>query len=396
MITFGKFLNLNEAVGKINPTKFEMDIVNEINSRNKKNFKAEGGGNASEASDELADLVVNHLTKEYLVPKSAEKGSGGGGVENLTQIYIDNNVKSGEPKTDILVNKVSCSVKKAEGAQFASAQAGEIVAVITAAFNNKKFASTKGKLVSNIKDIVKESLDKKNFYDLRSEFGEGNAFDRVFGKVMGLDPKKPTADEIKSLSSVLDKSGMGKKVSQSIYTFMNTDEAKLALITEFITGKGRFVNKKHIPEYILAWSAKTGKTYYEDIIKYIKQTYKSGGFKYRVSDRGSERGGAFRLEPKHMTEAVNLTSSEKIVAQELVETFDQELELLDEGVLSKVKGIAIKGKDILIKGWKMLKSAIKSIFKFFAMLFAKGIGFVSKIFKIEVLMGGGKQTFPGL
>ena len=377
--------------GKIDPTKFETDIVNEINERN--GNASVKGSNDTPASNDLAEKIVDHFFSTYYKARSASKASGSSSKGNLTQVYLDNGVSSGEPKTDILIDKNRCSVKKSEGAQFASAQGNEMHAVMTAALENKEFSKTKGDLVKNIKSVVKTALDKKNFYTLRANFGEGNAFDKVFGKVMGLNPDKPTDAEVEALSELFDKSGLGISVSQAVHEFLTSDKVQLALFTEFITGGGRFVNTDHIPSHILAWSEDSGKSYYEDIHNYIKNTYKSGGFKYRVSDRGSGRGGAFRLEPKHISEAIDLTPSEKLVAQQLTEEFDREIEMLDEGFLDKMKDLGSSALDIAKKGLQWLKSAMKSVFGFFAMLLAKGVGSIAKVFGIFADMKV-DYTFP--
>ena len=384
--------NKEESGGDIDSRKFETDIVNEINDRNKR--PSTKGANDTPASKNLAKKVVSHFIKEYYkkVPTSATQASGSKSKSNLTPLYRDNGVSSGEPKTDILIDKNRCSVKKSEGAQFASAQGNEIHAVMTAALENKEFSKTKGALVKNIKSVVKTALDKKNFYTLRANFGEGNSFDKVFGKVMGLNPKKPTDAEVEALSELFDKSGLGISVSQAVHEFLTSDKVQLALFTEFITGKGRFNNPDHIPSHILAWSEDSGKSYYEEIHKYIKSIY-PGGFKYRVSDRGSGRGGAFRLEPKHISEAIDLTPSEKMVAQQLTEEFDREIEMLDEGLLNKMKDAGSSALDIAKKGFQWLKSAMKSVFGFFAMLLAKGVGSIAKVFGISADMAV-NYTFP--
>ena len=372
--------------GKIDPTRFETDLVNEINSRNNK--PKVDGGNDTPAARELAKSVIDHFFKNYYKAKGASKASGSSSKGNLTQVYIDNGVTSGEPKTDILVDKNRCSVKKAEGAQFASAQSGEMFAVMTSALENKRFSKTKGKLIKEIKNAVKHGLNKQNFYDLRAKFGDGTAFDQVFGKVMGLNPNKPTPDEITALSELFDKSGLGVVVSKAMHNFLTTDDVQLALFTEFITGQGRFKNPDHIPTHIFAWSVNNGTAHYEDIHKYIKSSYKSGGFKYRIADRGTGRGGAFRLEPKHLVEIYDLTTEEKTKALMIMEEFDEELnlmeqELLSEGLMDRVKAGSRVAVKALKDGIKFLIRAARSVLSFFAVLLSKGVGTLAKVFGLE-------------
>ena len=382
--------NKEESGGDIDSRKFETDIVNEINKRNDR--KATKGANDTPASRDLAKKVVSHFFSTYREAKSATQVSGSKSKSNLTPLYLNNGVSSGEPKTDILIDKNRCSVKKSEGAQFASAQGNEMHAVMTAALENKEFSKTKGDLVKNIKSVVKTALDKKNFYTLRANFGEGNAFDKVFGKVMGLNPDKPTDAEVEALNELFDKSGLGISVSRTIREFLTSQPVQFAMFTEFITGRGRFENENYSPSHIFAWSKDSGKSYYEEIDKYIKSIY-PGGFKYRVSDRGDGRGGAFRLEPKHISEAIDLTPSEKLVAQQLTEEFDREIEMLDEGFLDKMKDLGSSALDIAKKGFRWLKSALKSVFGFFAMLLAKGVGSIAKVFGISADMKV-DYTFP--
>jgi hypothetical protein len=82
-----------------------------------------------------------------------------------------------------------------------------------------------------------------------------------------------------------------------------------------------------------------------------------------------------------------------MVAQQLTEEFDREIEMLDEGLLSKMKDAGSSALDIAKKGFQWLKSAMKSVFGFFAMLLAKGVGSIAKVFGISADMKV-NYTFP--
>ncbi len=372
------FSNIRGGVTKkaVDATKFEVDIINEIQRRNNKSEFP--GANDNPTASDLAARVVDNLESKYGKFKEAFPVSGDNKPSNLTDVYREFGVRSGEPKTDFAIKKgrVSyCSVKKKEGAQYASAQHNELSAVIQATLRDtprqKKFAK-------RVASIVKQTMAKENFYDLRSKIDD---FDKVIGRVLGFNPSKPSSEDIKAIQELFDESGLDVQISNEISNFMTSAETQKILFTELITGKNRFTKKEFSPTHMFAWGGTDGDVYYADIFQHIDDLFKKGGFKFRISDRGTGRGGAFRLEPKYLKENFQMNKEEFHMYSELVEEFDYEMDqMLNESIRGRLKSFGSAAKDKVKKALDFLVKAAKKVFSFVAVLISKGMGKLANIF----------------
>lgn len=362
--------------GKLNATKFEKDIVNEILKRNNK--KKISGSNDTPAAINLAKQIVNSLTNEVGAPRDADALSGHSGKVSLSPLYVELGLTNGEPKTDIAVTiqkRHLCTVKKKEGSQFASAQAGECAAVIQAIFHDDKAA--KKTLAENIAKVLKQGMDKGNFYKLKDKYPD---FNNLLARVFSMKSNQTIKDnDIEELQNILEETGLSMEITAEMSKFLGLPANRKKMFTEFITGSLRFDNKDYIPDTIFAWG-EDGSIYWDDVYKYIDKAFNAGAFAYTIRDRGTRRGGAFRFS------GVKLEENEQKLYNTLVENFNREIDqmLLQEGILDAlkrgVKSVVDFSKNIVF----YIAELVKKLYGFVAGLISKGIGYMMKFFGLEV------------
>lgn len=374
----GAFTASKGAKQKIDPTRFEIDIVNEINERGGK--QTFNGGNETIASSELARSIVDSLEDKIGKVKSARPVSGTSVTSNLTKLYQQFGVKSGEPKTDIIVDagkEYLCSVKKKERSQFAAAQHNEIAAVVQVVFQNSK---EEKKLAKDLASIVKNIISKENYYELRSRIPN---YDEVVGSVLRFSPNKPKKEDFEAFNLILNETGLAKRFSASILELMNRKDTQKRIFQELIVGEQRFVNKEHSPSHIFAWSESTGDIFMQDIFDYVDNSFKRGAFRFGISDRGNKRGGSFRLAPTDLKEW-RLTKEQFYKYQELNEVFEYEMDqVIQEAMIQKLKSFGKETKEKVANAIRYLANLAKKIFSFVSLLISKGIGKLSEMFGLE-------------
>lgn len=373
--TFG---NVGGSGEKLDATKFEKDIINEIRRRN--GSRPMSGANDSSSAKDLAKRVVDSLTKVAGKPVDSYALSGSSKTTSITDVYKNFGLKSGEAKTDISVTiskEHLCTVKKREGSQFASAQSNECAAVIQAVFMES--SPEKMSLARKISEIVKTGMTKENFYRLRKE---NENFDELLATVLGLRSGatiKP--GDMKALQDIMAETGLTIRITSELANFLQNDKNKIAVFTEFITGRKRFTDKRFIPDTLFAWGM-DGSVYWRNIDDYIKEAYAKGAFKYNIRDRGTQRGGALRLEPIKMQE---MNSEEKALYDQLVEEFNKEMDslVLQEGVLDSIRSGLSKVGSAAMAVVRWIAEAAKKLWSFIAALISKGIGVLMEVFGIE-------------
>jgi len=382
-------IGAEKSTGKINPTKMEVDIANEVRRAAGKT-KMLPGGNENAAAQALSIKIVGDLSPKVKGNfKDAWIVSGASASANLTTDYKDFGVLSGEPKTDVIITagaKYRCSVKKQEGAQLASAMANESRAVIQTALKDVKTS----KLVDKIGGLLQTAMNKEKFYELRARFDKPTDFDRLISRVMGLSADKATPADVTTLNKALAAVGIRDKASTSIQKFMKTPKVRIAVLNEFVTGQYKFVDQDLTANQILAWS-QNGTAYFKDTDKFVAKNHGVGNFLLRVSDRGKERtgigrGGSIRLQAikniEVAKENINLTLNDEQQAlyESYMTDFDKNYNMLiEEGV----KDFVAKAKEAALKAWQTIKNFAKKVFSFIAKLFSKGTGYVMEFFNIE-------------
>ncbi|MGA1713291.1 MAG: hypothetical protein ACO4CS_18570, partial [bacterium] len=240
-------------------------------------------------------------------------------------------------------------------------------------------SAKKQALAKSVAQIVKQGMTKENFYKLRRE---DKKFDELLATVVGLRSGatlKP--GDMLALQEMLKKTGLNMRITSEIANFLQDDQNKKAVFTEFITGSKRFVNKDYIPDTLFAWGS-DGTVVWKDIYAYIDEAYSRGAFKYNIRDRGTQRGGALRLEPIKMEE---MNSEEKALYDQLVEEFNKEMDslVLQEGVLDSIRSGLSKVGSAAMAVVRWIAEAAKKLWSFIAALISKGIGVLMEVFGIE-------------
>jgi hypothetical protein len=235
-----------------NSTKFEENLANALN----KGQAVEQYVGAGEKFNSLADQVVSAITNNKpLAGKTFGKLTERG---QLSQIYIDNGVTSGEPKTDLISTdgKVRISVKK-QGAQFISAQGNETAAVLMSILQYDSQA--RKKLGSIIKDYFK--------------------YEKGISQLKGLSDDERQA-------AINQRNFLLKR----ILNFGGAD-LKEKIVREATLGEYKFDDEASIPNYFLVWNEDgSGELY--TVEKFIKM--KLPQVKFGVRGRGGTRGLSLR------------------------------------------------------------------------------------------------------
>lgn len=374
--TFGKPVKSAGEGGEINATKFEKDIVNEILKRNGK--KPIADANDTPAAIKLAKQIVDSLTNEVGKPRDADGLSGNSGKVSLSPLYVELGLTNGEAKTDIAVTvkkRHLCTVKKKGGSQFASAQAGECAAVIQAIFHDDTAA--KKNLAEKIATVLKQGMDKRNFYDLKDKYPD---FNNLLARVFSMKSNQTIKEgDMLELQNILKETGLTTRITTEMSQFLGLPQNQKKMFTEFITGSLRFTNKEYIPDTIFAWGD-DGSIYWDDVYAYIDKAFSAGAFTYTIRDRGTRRGGAFRFA------GVKLSEEEQQLHDALVEDFNKQIDsiLLKEGILDVFKKGVKTAVDFAKNVMYYVAELVKKLYGFIAGLISKGVGYMMEFFGVEM------------
>lgn len=365
---------------KLDPTKFERDLVRAINGETGySRFQSRG-------AEKIAHLAATKL-KALNVTGHAEVVSGGG-KSDLTPLYQEYGVTSGKSKTDIKIGAYQCSMKYAKQFQLAAAQSNEAQAVFAAAFQHTPEYT---QLVQRyILPLLNQAMNKQTFYKLRAQWDkkDPSAFQNHMSKVMGLHSSQGNATraEIAEFATFMAELGVELPVRGKLYEFLQATKTKQMLFYEFATGSQRFVEsaKTSIATHMLAWD-ETGNVHIETAKRFVQKH--SAHFNYSFRDRGSKsgpnpRGAALRVGGSgaefDLSESVNEITMDNAWSV-LTETLHREaaIMLLDEGMVGDLWN---KAKDMV----NTIIAAVKAAIAFILNLIRQGASAVMDAFGYEV------------
>ena len=224
-----------------------------------KGCRAERYVGAGEQFDSLALSIIKSIKNASPLQAECFTKLQSGGTQ-LTPIYLQNQVVSNVPKTDLisLGASVKISVKK-KGAQFISAQGNEAAAVFLSVLKNDSEA--KNKLGDIIKDYFK--------------------YEKGLSHLKNLAPDEKKKVKIKRqflLKRILNFGGL---------------DLKEKIMREAILGEYKFTDVNSIPNYFLVWSEDgSGALYTAD--QFIRNNISK--VKFGVRGRGGTRGLSLRGE----------------------------------------------------------------------------------------------------
>lgn len=370
---FRQYINLNEVTSttgyKIDATKFERDLVRALNGeKGYSRFQSRG-------AEILAHKVAASLNAQFGKRGPAEQVAGKGSPADLTQIYRDYGVKSGEPKTDITIGNDRCSMKYAKGYQIASAQVNETQAVFAAAFDDH--AEYKALLQQYVLPLLNQTMNRATFYKLRDKYDKKDkaALQNMLSQVMSLHSSRgdATSQQLKQFSEFLDDLGVRLPVRGKLHEFLRSTKTKERLFYEFATGERRFVRPILSATHMLTWD-ETGRVDYIPSREYV--TKHLSDFSYSIRDRGSRRGAALRLGGGGVSESRIILDESTAM---LFDAIDREyaMMLLDEGVVGDLWG---KAKDLL----RQIIDAVKAVIAFLLRVVQQGINAVMTVFGYEI------------
>lgn len=324
---------------KVDATKFEIDLVEALNGN--KETRAYQNPVAQQIAQRVASGLRGVGVQGTAKRNSGRQGGTGPDKANsasaLTQIYRDYGVTNGEPKTDIVVGKYRFSMKYARQAQIAAAQSSEAQAVFAAAFQGDTVGQ---QLVeTHILPLLKTLLDKRNFYRIRKRFNAKDlaAFGNALSRLLALHSTQggfETEADRRSFRDFLGLVGLDAPIRGRLYTFLEAPATKETLFYEFASGDRRFIDRTNTPTHMLSWY-EDGNVRVATVRAFIK-THLSH-FDYSFRDRGSARGGSFRLGIFEATEPLSCATA---VATCTAYAHAQHAALLREGVFDTLASAA--------------------------------------------------------
>ena len=337
-------------------TKYEGNLIYAINiaggQPEAKANELAGSRNEDSADQGSADDVISAIKWGGKLTKAQRASGGTLDSVKLTDLYLKHKVKSTEPKTDIFVwfgkDRKNVSVKAATGAQYASAQGPEAVAIFEAAFKN-----VSGKGAASKKDYYKtvESILTKfggratgegvaTFEPMREQYAkesgqaltalQGDVSDTILGDctaeeckqklnqltALAKDPQAIAKVEANQKKKLAEMNDAAKKealvnmqgalneavpqITQATQVWMNSPEARKLILREAVTGENKFATKEAIADAVLKWDdtdfSKSSWALLDD--KWFSDHV--GETKYDFRSRGgsglANRGIAFRLD----------------------------------------------------------------------------------------------------
>lgn len=431
---------LQKAGGRIDPTKFEGNIVHGMTLVAKGDKAAEkvlkelgNDINNFEIGHDAGKAVAEVLLKQIRGFNSAYLTSGNKIKSSLSKTYTKYGVSSTEPKTDMIIlasgNEIRASVKNGRHAQFVSSQANETSAIFAAVLDDMPEIDS-GPVV----DVIRQTMSTQTFYKIRDSIGakkevfqqnlssmlglggqsiegfndkidnalKNNAirteifkdidkfkpiisdevafrFNEENGKKYDLDPEgktkkllRDTYVQIKremgdiqrdALRAIVNKGFVG--ITEDMSKKLATDEVKAGILKESVTGNKKFTTLKSRASHILKWDNRKPET--SKIIELTDSWFKKklSSVKIVINDRGSGRGGAFRI-----SEAIEEAYAEDI-SELQEEIYDQIMvNILTENIKDMVKGAFDK-----------VKSTLQAFVEFASGLLARLFAIIQKIAK---------------
>lgn len=369
-----------ETSGNLNPKVFESDIVAALNQEQ---------GLASYQSGlakSVAQMCANDMIAKFGKISEAKvisnlKGSGGAVLSPLYKRFMcaEGARCNGDPKCDILAvsqmgGRMQISLKKEGGAQVASASAGEINAVLSAALGKDR------KFVSIVREIISSTLDKNKYYEIRAKYaqdtkGSPEDFDAMLSNTIGMKSKAfaPSTKDISEFNRFLKSIGVQEKITAELREYLAASSSRKAIFKEFASGENRYTKSESIrsADWFMTWNER-GKIEAQEIEEFVNSHL--GSFRMNIRDRGNQLGGSLRIDIRESAEFVELE-------KQLHADFDHYC--LTEGVLDTTVNILRTAGKSVADLYRQFVSAIKSLLSFVAALFASGVGTVLEYFGLE-------------
>lgn len=373
MQTFRQFVNEVRIDGaQIDATKFEADLVAALNAQSRASYQ-------NPTAQKIAIAAAKHLRADG-VRGAARRNSGKGGAQNLTPIYREHGVTSGEAKTDIIVGTKRYSMKYGRAAQIAAAQAPEAKAVFAAAFQNHPDYTNL--IERQLLPIIGGVIDKKTFYTIRKKFNRkdlaefGNQLSRFLRLHSSADAM--TDAELKMFRGFLESVGVAVPAKTVLMDFLDTPGTKQALFYEFTSGEKRFIDATNSPTHMLAWF-ENGTIKQSTVRSFVRSHLNQ--FDYSFRDRGSSRGGAFRLSISESVSRATAPLACTMTTEALDAWVDARVreirqDLLQEGLIDTMTGA-------LNTVWSWFIAAMKKVLQAFVQLAQRGLSAVMSVFGVE-------------
>jgi hypothetical protein len=339
----------------LNPKKFDKDLTRALNGvTGYSKFQ-------SRAAENLAHKVAANLNSMGVRGKAVLL-SGSNPMSNLSPLYRHYGVKNGEPRADIRIGDLRCSLKYAKGAALATAESSETRAVFAAACQH--FPKYQQLIQQQLIPLIQHTLTAQMFSKLKSTYDASNptAFQTMLSRVTGLHSQSvATAKERTAFQQFLNQAGIMLPIRSELSTFLQATDTKRAVFREFASGQYRFSRPELSATHIVSWD-ETSRVSCKAVDEYIE----SHMHRFNYSIRSAHKAAALRID---IAEAVVLP---------------EQLALLCDTRASEEFVKLQLSENILGDLWQQFVSAIKHIFAFIIHLFREGIVAVAEFFNYEI------------
>lgn len=368
-----------ETSGSLNPARFEGDLASALRGETRlSSYQSGFAKNIATKCSKSLQKKTGKITSAVQTPKS------GNGAAVLSPIYkqfmcTDGGRCSGDPKSDLIVKsqmngEMHISMKKKDGAQIATALAGEANAVISAALGREK------EIPSLVRSILSQTLSKEYYYDIREKYAQSfgknpQDFDSLLSNVIGLNTREdiPSPNTLKEFNKFLQIIGIKEKISSSLREYMSSTGVRKKIFREFASGERRYIQSESYrsADWFLQWS-ESGEADLSDIDEFIDSHFST--FRMNIRDRGNESGGAIRISIK---DSLNF----KETKESLHEEFDKYC--LTDGVMDTTLNIIRTAGSNVANLYRNFVAAIKSFLTIIAALFTEGTAYLLQFFGLE-------------
>lgn len=363
--------------GSVNPLQFESDLVAALNGeKSLSKYQSLGGQRVAVACASALTSVAGKITKARRVARSGVDGKAV--LSPMYKRFMCGGIGrcNGDSKSDLVCSSqmngvMQVSLKKAGAAQIASAQAGEINAVLSAALEGDK------QYLNTVRNIVKSTLDRESYYKIRNQYSYENPqepFDAVISRMIGLQSKTGlvSAAEIREFNKFLGMIGVREKITKSLQEFMSSPPIREKILREFASGENRYnsANSEMSADWFLTWD-EGGKVELMDIDQFVKKT----PFRMNIRDRGNGGGGSLRIDIRESEEY-----------KRIVAALNEEWEFmcLTEGVLDTTLGMIRSAGKAVADLYRAFVQAVKGLVQFIAALVLSGFSTLMEWVGIEV------------
>jgi hypothetical protein len=358
--SFQQYLHLHEVTlsggQSLDPKRFEKDLVRALNGvTGYSHFQ-------SRAAEKLAHQIASSL-KSFGFQGEAIHMSGKSHMSNLSSLYREYGVVNGEPKTDLLIGNVRCSMKYAKNAPIATALANETRAVFAATFASHP---SYHRLVNEqFLPLIKHTLSSSMFQQLRAKYNQSNptAFQNMLSKVIGFHSSQGSASarERANFRTFLAAVGIDVPLRRELYAFLDNPQTKRDVMLEFVSGRHRFVRPEHAASHLLRWD-ETGKVNCSPVEQYVAAHLSN--FSYSI--RAAHTSAALRID---LGEAIEDPLTEWVT--ELTDRIIQESAITDMWNIASDIG-------------RLILAAAKAVIAFVVRVMRQGIVTVMDFFEYEV------------